>query len=142
MKCARCKSMACGGHSGNTYMQCHRCIMPIGMAMPSAGHDAVAFQHKKHMKYFDKKTVDVVVNPGIPVFNTYFITSTHRVVEDLHEGSGARLTGPSCKAQDPGTSIMVASSHADVKRNFTLEKPDSRLCLLTTITKRITSGTI
>ena len=115
MKCARCTSMACGGHSGNSDMQCHRCIMPIGMAMPSAGHDAVAFQHK-NMKNFDKKTVDVVVNPGIPVFRTYFNTCTYRVVEDLHEGSGARLTGPS-------RHLMVASSHADVKRNFTLEKP-------------------
>lgn len=115
MKCARCISMACGGHSGNTYMQCHRCIMPNGMEMPSAGHDAVAFQHK-NMTKFDKKTVDVVENPGILVFGTYLITSTYRVDEDLHEGSGARLTGPS-------RHLMVASSHADVKRTFTLEKP-------------------
>ena len=54
MKCARCISMARGGHGGNTYMQCHRCIMPIGMEMPSAGHDALAFQHK-NMTKFDKK---------------------------------------------------------------------------------------
>lgn len=60
--------------------------------------------------------MDVVENPGILVFSTYFITSTYRVDEDLHEGSGARLTGPS-------RHLMVASSHADVKRIFTLEKP-------------------
>jgi len=112
---AQCISTACDGHSGNTYMQYHRCIMPIGMAMPFAGHDAVAFQ-RKTMTKFDQKTVDVVVTTSMSVFSTYFITCTFRVVEDMHEGSHARLTRPS-------RHLTVASSHADVEHVFTLGKP-------------------
>ena len=89
--------------------------MPIGIAMPLAGHDAVAFQHK-NMTNFDQKYGGCCSNPAMSVFSTYFNTCTCRVVEARCKGSGAGLAGAS-------RNLMVASSHADVKRIFTLGKP-------------------